>query len=116
MNRILAATANSIRGLREALATERAVRQEAVAFSIAAVATPFIAVGRWQAAAMIGSILLVLAIELLNTAIEKLSDHVTPERHEAIRYVKDLGSAAVMCGLAIAGVIWFIALYDRIVG
>lgn len=52
---------------------------------------------------MIGVLLVVLAIELLNTAIEKLSDHVTPEHNRHIGMIKDFGSAAVFCALWLAG-------------
>jgi diacylglycerol kinase (ATP) len=116
MNRILSAFFNSMRGLRHALMTEPAVRQELAALALAVVVTPLVAGGLWQAVALVGSVLLILAIELLNTAIEKLSDHVTPELHDTIGYVKDLGSAAVMCALAIAGMVWSLALYERIWG
>jgi diacylglycerol kinase (ATP) len=47
-----------------------------------------------------------MAVELLNTAIEKLCDHVTPERHEQVRAIKDMGSAAVFCALALAALLW----------
>ncbi|MET0606051.1 MAG: diacylglycerol kinase [Beijerinckiaceae bacterium] len=116
MNPIVAAFVNSMRGFRVAMATERAVRQEVAALALGIVLTPFVATTLWQAAMLIGALLLILAIELLNTAVEKLSDHVTPERHDAIRYVKDLGSAAVFCALVIAGMVWAIALYERILG
>ena len=52
---------------------------------------------------MIAALLVVLAVEFLNTAIEKLSDHVTPEQHRDIGRIKDFGSSAVFCALALAG-------------
>jgi diacylglycerol kinase (ATP) len=58
-------------------------------------------------------LLTVLAVEFLNTAIEKLSDHVTPEHHVAIGRIKDFGSAAVFCGLCLAGLVWLAALAVR---
>lgn len=70
--------------------------------------------GLWQRVAMIGSLLFVIAIELLNTCAEKLCDHVTPERHPQIKIVKDMGSAAVFCALAVALMIWFVALGERL--
>ena len=116
MKRIFAAFFHSMRGLRAAFATESAVRQELILLAIGLILTPFIAMGIWQAVAMIGALLVILAVELLNTAIEKLSDHVTPERHETIGYVKDLGSAAVFCALLLAGIVWLAALYERVLG
>jgi len=59
---------------------------------------------------MIGSLLVLLAVELLNTSVEKLADYVTRERHAEIRKIKDFGSAAVFCGLCLAGLIWLAAI------
>jgi diacylglycerol kinase (ATP) len=55
----------------------------------------------------------VLAVELLNTAVEKLADHVTPEWNRDIGIVKDIGSAAVFCVLLLAGLVWSAALAVR---
>ena len=54
-----------------------------------------------------------LTVEFLNTAIERLCNHVTPERHEAIRVTKDLASAGVFFALLLAGLVWLVALLDR---
>jgi diacylglycerol kinase (ATP) len=62
---------------------------------------------------MIGTLLVVLAVELLNTAIEKLSDHVTREQHPDIGMIKDFGSAAVFCALCLAGLVWLAAIAVR---
>jgi diacylglycerol kinase (ATP) len=59
--------------------------------------------------AMIGALLTLLAVELLNTAIEKLADHVTPEHNIEIGRIKDFGSAAVFCALCMAGLVWLLA-------
>ena len=64
--------------------------------------------------AMIGSLLVLLSIEFLNTAIEKLSDHVTPEHHIQIGRIKDYGSAGVFCGICLCGLIWLAALAVRL--
>lgn len=63
--------------------------------------------------AMIGVILIVLAVELLNTAIEGLSDHVTPEYHSQIGVIKDAGSAAVFCILILGALVWFAGIGVR---
>ena len=52
---------------------------------------------------MIGSLLVLLAVEFFNTAIEKFSDHVTPEHHKVIGRIKDYGSAAVFSPFAWQG-------------
>jgi diacylglycerol kinase (ATP) len=62
---------------------------------------------------MIGALLVVLAVEFLNTAIEKLADHVTPERHRDIGRIKDWGSSAVFCALGLAGLVWIAAIALR---
>ena len=64
--------------------------------------------------ALIGVVLLLMIVELLNTAIEKLSDHVTPQHHDAIGRVKDMGSAAVGVALVMAGLFWLFAIAERI--
>jgi diacylglycerol kinase (ATP) len=62
---------------------------------------------------MIATLLVILAVEFLNTAIEKLSDHVTPEQHRDIGRIKDFGSSAVFCALALAGLVWLAAIAVR---
>jgi diacylglycerol kinase (ATP) len=112
---LVSALRNSLRGLVRACATERAVRQEmlllAAAVPVAFVLSPSI----WVRAALIVSVLFVLAAELLNTAVEKLCDHLHAARHPAIGYVKDLGSAAVLATLGIAGVVWVAAIAEWLV-
>lgn len=111
--RIIAAFRNTVGGLREGLSTEAAIKQE---FAIACVAVPlsfFIAEDVWTWVALIASLLFVLAIEFLNTAIERLCNHIQPDQHDAIRITKDLGSAAVFFALALAGLVWVVAAIDR---
>ena len=113
MKRLFSATKNSLRGLADGVRTEPALRDEAVLLAVA-VPLGFILApsGVWYVA-MIGVILILFAIEFLNTAIEKLADHVTPEQHDEIRRIKDFGSAAVFCGLCLTGLVWLTALAVR---
>ena len=60
---------------------------------------------------MIASILLVLIVELLNSAIENVADAVSTDHHKGLGRAKDMGSAAVMLSLALAGVTWAVALW-----
>lgn len=111
--RISGAVLNSIRGLREGLLTEAAVKQE---IAIAVVLLPvsfFVASNVWVWLALVASVLFVLVVEFLNTAVERLCNHVTPEHHEAIRVTKDLASAAVFFALSLAGLVWVVAIVDR---
>jgi diacylglycerol kinase (ATP) len=112
--RIGAAALNSLRGLREGLQTEAAVKQE-VALGILAVPLAFVVASNvWIWLALMASIFFVLAVEFLNTAIERLCNHVTPERHEAIRVTKDLASTGVFFALLLAGLVWIVAILDRV--
>jgi diacylglycerol kinase (ATP) len=112
MNKILAAFFNSCRGLHVGATTERAVRQELMLLAIAMPAALILTPHLWVRVALIGVVLIVLAVEFLNTAIEKLCDHITPQHHPMIGIVKDYGSAAVFCSLALAGLVWGAALLE----
>ena len=114
MKRLYSATLNTLRGLGYCLRHEPAVREEAILLVAALPVGAFLAPGAAWYVAMIGSLLAVLAVELLNTAIEKLADYVTRERHVEIRRIKDFGSAAVFCTLCLAGLIWIAAVGLRI--
>ena len=116
MTRLWKAFLNTLAGLRWALAHEQAVREEFAALALGLVLSFFVAasIGWWVA--LVGSLLLLLIVEMLNTALEKLSDHVTPEHSHAIKVVKDLGSAAVFFALMLAFVTWAVGLAVRHVG
>jgi diacylglycerol kinase (ATP) len=114
VRRHLKATLNSWNGLRAAARSESAFRQELVALTVAVPLAFLIGIDNWRRVALIGVILLLLMIELLNTALEKLSDHVTPDVHPAIGRIKDMGSAAVGVCLLLAGLVWIAALAERV--
>ena len=112
MHRLLRATVNSWRGILAAAKSEAAIREELVALALSVPLAFLIASQPWKRLALVGVILLLLAVELLNTAIEKLSDHVTATHHPDIGRIKDMGSAAVGVALAIAGLTWLLALAE----
>lgn len=114
MRRILLATKNTWNGLLAAARSEEAFRQELFVLLVAVPLAFFVAIDVWRWVALIGVILLIMVVELLNTAIEKLSDHVTPVTHPVIGRVKDMGSAAVGLSLLIAGMVWLAALAERL--
>jgi diacylglycerol kinase (ATP) len=62
---------------------------------------------------MFGALLVLLAVEFLNTAVEKLADYITREQHIEIGRIKDFGSAAVFCMLCLNGLVWLAALGVR---
>jgi diacylglycerol kinase (ATP) len=108
--RMWRATVNSWRGMIAAAKSEQAFREELIALAIAVPLAFVIAAEAWKRLTLVGVILLLMAVELLNTAIEKLSDHVTPALHPDIGRIKDMSSAAVGVALAIAGFTWLLAL------
>jgi diacylglycerol kinase (ATP) len=113
LKRLYSATQNSLRGFVDGFRTEPALRDEAVLVIVGVPLGLLVAPsGAWYAG-MIGALLVVLAIEFLNTAIEKLADHVTREQHKDIRRIKDFGSSAVFCSLCLAGLVWLTALAVR---
>jgi diacylglycerol kinase (ATP) len=111
--RIYFAMLNSCRGFSHAARTEAALRQELILLAVAIGAGVYLAPNAGWYVAMIGVLLVILAIELLNTAIEKLADHINPDWHPSIGLIKDFGSAAVFCGLALAALIWTAAVSER---
>ncbi len=111
--RLFKASLNSWNGLRAAARSEEAFRQEIVALLIAIPAAFLVATDTWRRVGLIGVVVLLMIVELLNTAVEKLSDHVTPDHHEAIGRVKDMASAAVGLSLLMAAVVWLVALAER---
>lgn len=114
MKRLFSATTNSLRGLRDGFKTEPALRDEAILLAVAVLLGLVVAPSAGWYAAMIGAVLVILAVEFLNTATEKLADHVTREQHTDIRRIKDFGSAAVFCALCIAGLVWLAAIAVRV--
>ena len=114
MTRLWKAFLNTLNGLGWALRHEQAVREEFAVFVVALPASFFVATSIAWWLALIGSLMSLIVVELLNTAIEKLSDHVTPEHSHAIKVVKDLGSAAVFVALVLAFAIWVAALWVRL--
>jgi diacylglycerol kinase (ATP) len=113
VKRLLSAFRNSVRGIIDGFRTEAALREESILLMVALPIGYLLAPsGPWYVA-MIGTILVVLAVEFLNTAIEKLADHVTPEHHVDIGRIKDFGSSAVFCALWLMGIVWVMAALLR---
>ncbi len=112
MHRIIAAYRNSLRALERAWRTEHAVREELLLLGLALPMALLIATGAWQRLALIGTVIIVLMVELLNTAVEKVCDRLHPGQDDLIGYVKDLGSAAVLMSLLLAAGVWLTALWQ----
>jgi diacylglycerol kinase (ATP) len=99
----------SLAGLRAAW-SEAAFRLEACLAFVMLPLSFYIAGGWVEVALLAGSVLLVLVVELLNTAIEAAIDRIGPERHPLSKRAKDMGSAAVLLAVLLAGGIWLTAL------
>jgi diacylglycerol kinase (ATP) len=67
-----------------------------------------------EKALMIGSLFMVLVIELLNSSVEAAIDRISFEHHDLSKRAKDFGSAAVMLALLIALIIWFAVIYQEL--
>lgn len=113
MVRFWRATINSCNGLIFAIRSEQAIREELVALLLAAPAAWLIGTTTMRAVELVASVVLVLAVELLNTAIEKLADRLTTDLDPKIKHVKDMGSAAVGVTLLMAGLFWLFAIAER---
>lgn len=111
LRRIARAMHYSWAGLRAAVRHEAAFRQELLLAVPMLLLVPWLAPGRWQALLMAGSLVAVLVVELLNSAVEALADAVTIEHHALLGRAKDLGSAAVMLSLLFAAAVWAVVLW-----
>ena len=111
MARIWRALLYSRKGLRDAWRHEHAFRQELVLVLCLAPLIVIVPVSGLERAALAASLLVVLIVELLNSAIEAVVDRVSLDAHELSGRAKDMGSAAVLLALVLAGVTWFAVLY-----
>jgi diacylglycerol kinase (ATP) len=102
------ATNCSVAGLQAALRHQRAVRQEVLVLLLVIPAGFWLGDSGVERALLIGSWLLVLVVEIINSAIETVVDRVGLERNELSGRAKDLGSAAVFLAIVLAGVVWLL--------
>lgn len=106
LTRLFNALGYSRDGLSAAWKNEAAFREEVL---LAAIALPLaVVLGKngVERALLIGSILLILIVEILNSAVEAVVDKASPEKHELAKRAKDMGSAAVLLSLITAAAIW----------
>lgn len=111
LRRILNAFRYSQAGLAAAYRHEEAFRQEAWLALILVPAALFMPVAGLGKALMVGSVLLVLMVELLNSAIEAVVDRISLEHHALAKRAKDAGSAAVMLSLVNVAAVWALVLF-----
>ena len=113
LKRILSAFSYSVAGLRTAWTHEHAFRQELILVAVGAAVALALPISAYQKLLLIGVLLLVLIVELINSAIEAVVDRISLERHPLSKNAKDLGSAAVLLSLILAGLSWAVVLFDR---
>jgi diacylglycerol kinase (ATP) len=111
--RLWKATVNSRNGLAFALRSEQAVREEVGALILAIPLAWLVGATVMRKVELFGAVVLVLVVELLNTAIEKLADRLTTDHDLQIGRVKDMGSAAVGVTLLMSGLFWIFAIAER---
>ena len=114
--RILKAFACSVKGFRAAFKHEAAFRQELL---LCIVLLPFsfvIAASLAHWVALISTLLLLLLVEAINSAIEALADQISTDWHELIGRAKDLGASAVFIAFSIVILVWVEAIYTHFIG
>ncbi len=106
VKRIVKAAYYSYKGLSQAVRHEAAFQQEAIAALVLIPVTFWLDVSVVERILLIGSVVLVMIVELLNTGIEAVVDRTGLEHHELSGQAKDMGSAAVMVSIALGFFIW----------
>lgn len=101
----------SISGFTSALKHETAFRQELFLFCVLAPLAFWFGANGLERALLLGSLMLVLIVELLNTAVESVVDRISQDLHPLSGRAKDLGSSAVFISLLNAGIIWILILF-----
>ena len=113
LSRMWHATGYSLEGLRAGW-HETAFRQEALAAMVLVPGALWLGNGWMERAVLIGTIVLVLVVELLNTGIETAIDRIGPEWHALSKRAKDMGSAAVLLSLLLCAGTWAGAVWQRL--
>ena len=114
MDRIFKAFYNSVAAWRHLIVSEKAFQQEAALLAAALPVGWFLAADARTYLMLIGSVILVLIVEVLNTAIEAACDALSREFHADIKIAKDCGSLAVLLSILLAAGVWGVAVWERL--
>ena len=114
LRRLLNATRYSAEGLGAAFRHEDAFRQEVIAAVVLIPLAIWLGNTGIERSLMAFAVLLVLIVELLNSAIEATVDRISLENHRLAKRAKDIGSAAVMLALLNLGLVWGLILVQRV--
>lgn len=110
LKRIFSAFFYSLDGLKCAWRQEHAFRQELFLLAAGSAGAMILPLSSLERLALIAPLVLVLMVELVNSAIESVVDRVSLERHPLSKNAKDLGSAAVLLAMALALITWGVVL------
>jgi len=110
ISRVIAATGYSIQGLKAAWTHEAAIRQEVIVAVLLSIVAILLPVTHIERILLITSLLLVVIVELINSAIEAVVDRIGAEKHELSGRAKDIGSAAVFVALLYVAFVWITIL------
>ncbi len=111
LTRLINALGYSRDGIRAAWQNEAAFREEILLAAITIPLAIYLGKTGVDRALMIGSIILILIVEILNSAVEAVVDKASPEKNELAKRAKDMGSAAVLFSLINAATIWVCILW-----
>ncbi len=114
LTRLWLATLNSRRGLLQCYRSEAAFRQEVWLACLLLPAGLWLGQNAVERALLIGTVIILLIVELLNTGIEVVVDRIGVERHPLSGFAKDVGSAAVLFALVLLFSTWALVLWDRL--
>ncbi len=112
LTRILSAFKNSTDGLKNTFKNEEAFRQELILTIILTPLAIYIGENHSERIFLITSLILLLLVELINTAIEVVVDRVSHEKNDLSKLAKDIGSAAVLIAFLNCFIVWFFILYS----
>ncbi len=112
LRRLINALGYTIEGLKTAYKNEDAFRQEVLLAAILIPLALFLESAAIPRALMIGSVMLVLIVELLNSAVEATVDRISLDHHRLAKRAKDIGSAAVFISLVNLAIVWGLILFS----
>ncbi|MDM8568024.1 diacylglycerol kinase [Thiotrichales bacterium HSG1] len=113
ITRIIKAFGYSLEGFKATWINEAAFRQESIACMILIPLGFYLGKTGVEQALLISSLLLVLIVELLNSAVEAVADSVSEEWHPLIKRAKDIGAAAVLMAICCSTTVWGLLLYHN---
>jgi diacylglycerol kinase (ATP) len=113
LDRVIKAFYNSIAAWRHLIVSEKAFQQEAILLAAALPLGWFLSADARTYLMLVGSVVLIMIVEVLNTGIEAACDALSREFHADIKIAKDCGSLAVLLSILLAAGVWGVALWER---